>query len=279
MFVSLDIGGTKTRIAFSEDGESFAPPVKIDTPHNFDEGIAAIAALIKSAEGPIEAAALGIAGVLSKDKHTLLNSPNLPEWVGKPLYNTLSEALNTKLLFIENDAAIVGLGESHKGAGQGADIVAYLTVSTGVGGVRIVKGKIDQNAFGFEPGHQVLDMDGTVAPFLGIEAEDLVSGAATEIRFGKKAYQVNDPTVWEELARMVAYMVNNTVVHWSPDVVVLGGSMMVGNPAIPVGRVEAHLHSILSIFPEKPKVDTETLADIGGIHGGFVFINQQLGTL
>lgn len=278
MLIALDIGGTKTRVAVSEDGHTFDTPMKIDTPPSFEDGIAAITAEAhRLLDGrSVEGVVAGIAGPLSPDRTTILNSPHLTDWIGKPLSERLSAALGAPRVFIENDSALVGLGEAIHGAGQGYPIVAYLTVSTGVGGVRIVDGKIDQSAFGFEPGHQVIDMDGTVAPFLGIEAEDLVSGSATEIRFGKKAYQVTDPEVWEELSRWVAYLVNNTVVHWSPHAVVLGGSMIVGDPAVPVDRIKAHLYEILSIFPHKPEVLSATLKDVGGIYGGFAFIRQQL---
>jgi glucokinase len=53
-----------------------------------------------------------------------------------------------------------GLGEAVFGAGKGREIVVYMTISTGVGGARIVGGKIDASAMGFEPGHQIIDACG-----------------------------------------------------------------------------------------------------------------------
>ena len=63
---------------------------------------------------------------------------------------------------IANDTAVVGLGEAHRGAGIGYNIVTYITVSTGVGGTRIVDGRIDRRIYGFEPGHQTIDIDNSV---------------------------------------------------------------------------------------------------------------------
>jgi glucokinase len=275
MFIAIDIGGTKTRIAVSDNAEAFETPIKIDTPHSFTDGVDAIVshAQTLAAGRSITAVAAGVAGPLTRDKQMLSNSPNLQDWIGKPLAQELKTRLSPQV-HLENDSALVGLGEATKGAGQGYPIVAYLTVSTGVGGVRIVDGTIDRASFGFEPGHQVIDMDGTVAPFLGIEAEDLVSGTATEVRFGKKAYLVTEPGVWEELSRWVSYLVNNTVVHWSPDAVVLGGSMIVGDPAIPVDRIAAHLKEVLTIYPELPAIVPASLKDMGGIHGGFSYLRH-----
>lgn len=279
MFAYFDIGGTKTRVAVSRDGKTFlGEPAKFDTPRDFEEGVAAIAShTLRLAEGEgIEAAGGGVAGPLNRERTELVNAPNLHNWVGKPIVSALSEALSAPQVYIENDSAIVGLGEAHDGAGKGADIMAYITVSTGVGGVRIVDGRIDRSVFGFEPGHQVMDLDKTVFPALHAdEAEEILSGTATAKRFNKKAYEVTDPAVWEELARLLAYMLNNTIVHWGPDRVVLGGSMVVGSPAIPVDRVRYWLGEILHIYPTLPDVVPAALSDVGGLHGAMAFVNQK----
>lgn len=275
MRFAIDIGGTRTRIAGSDDGESFGAPIKFDTPKTFDAGMAAIVEGVKSvANGAtVDAVCVGAPGTLTPDGKALFVAPNLGGWAKEPIVEHLAQALATKVM-LQNDSALVALGEAHKGAGRGHGIVAYLTVSTGVGGARIVDGKIDRNRYGFEPGHQVIDMDGTVAPVLGIEAEDLVSGTATEIRFGKVAYKVDDPVVWEEMARWVAYLLNNTIVHWSPDVVVMGGSMIIGDPAIPLARIEKHVREVLTVYPELPEIKRAELSDMGGIHGGFQYLKS-----
>ena len=64
--------------------------------------------------------------------------------------------------YLANDSDLDGLGEATVGAGKGFNIVAYITVSTGIGGVRIVGGKIDVSTYGFEPGHQIIDADGSI---------------------------------------------------------------------------------------------------------------------
>lgn len=275
MDIAIDIGGTKTRIAASEDMVTFAEPIRLDTPQSFDEGMAAIAAAVQSLLKGEQArrAIAGVPGTLAKDGAGLYSAPNLTGWAAKPLKAELEKIMGCPTV-LKNDSALVGLGEAVVGAGKGYGIVAYVTVSTGVGGARIVDGKIDRTVFGFEPGHQVIDMDGTVAPFLGVEAEDLVSGSATEVRFGKKAYQVAEEGAWEELARWVSYLLNNTIVHWSPDAVVLGGSMIVGNPAIGIDRIRYYLSEVLTVYPELPAIVPAALSDVGGIHGGLCYLRD-----
>lgn len=42
------------------------------------------------------------------------------------------------------------LAEMGRAAGKGPAIIAYITISTGVNGVRIVDGEIDRATYGFE---------------------------------------------------------------------------------------------------------------------------------
>ncbi|MFV1917705.1 MAG: ROK family protein, partial [Patescibacteria group bacterium] len=100
-----------------------------------------------------------------------------------------------------------------------------------------------------------------------------ISGAAVEKRYGKKPYEITDDKFWDELARLLAFGLNNTIVHWSPDVVVLGGSMM-KKIGIPIDRVKFHLKKILKIFPELPEIKKAELGDLGGLHGALYYLKQ-----
>jgi predicted NBD/HSP70 family sugar kinase len=279
-YIVFDIGGTNMRVAYSRDGVPFEEPRIVHTPKDFDEGMREFGRLARECAGgaPITHAGGGIASPLSRDRTTILNSPHLPGWSGKPVREAMSHELGVPV-FIENDTAIVGLGEAVAGAGKGYPIVAYMTISTGVGGVRIVNEKIDISAVGFEPGHQIIDASGglhaTSVGGNGIDLEGYISGTAISERYGKKPYEITDAPFWDEMARLLAYGINNTIVHWSPDVVVLGGSMM-NTIGIPVDRVEAHLRGLLHIFPELPVIAHSSLADIGGLHGGLAFVRQHI---
>ncbi len=277
MYLLFDIGGTNTRISFSKDGKNIGEPFIFKTPQNFEDGMNAIADAVNhlGVMGKFKVAGGGVPGVFDKTLGTLLSSPNLTEWVGKPLRDKLIELLGA-LVFIENDAAMVGLGEAVCGAGRGFSIVEYLTVSTGVGGARIVDGKLDKRSVGFEPGQEFFSV-GSVENGMQekITLEQTISGTAVEKRFGKKPKEVSDPEVWEDLALKLAYGLYNTIVLWSPDVVVLGGSMINGNPAIPVDRVEFHLKNILKIFPQSPVIKKSELGDVGGLWGALEFLKSK----
>ena len=280
MYILFDIGGTNMRIAFSRDKETFGTPAIIPTPKDFDEGMRVFKEeAFRLAEGEtITALGGGIAGTLSRDRAVFLNGPHLGGWNRKPIKKSLEDLFGAPA-FVENDTAIVGLGEALAGAGKGYAVVAYVTVSTGIGGARIVDGKIDVSAMGFEPGHQIIDADGTLCKStvcgFGLDLEGALSGTAITQRYGKKPKEITDTAFWEEMARVLAYGLNNTIVHWSPDIVILGGSMM-KEVGIPVDRVKMYLEKILKIFPKIPPIVKASLGDVGGLYGSLVYIRQHL---
>ena len=270
MYLIFDIGATKTRIAVTNDRKHFSDPVIFDTKPEYEDGMKYfIKEARKLTPKNINGIAGGITGTLDAERVSLTRSPNLPGWVEYPLEEDLREEFKCPV-FIENDAAIVGLGEAVAGAGIDEDIVMYITVSTGVGGARIVSGEIDEHSYGFEPGAEIIDFQNTL--------EDLVSGSAVEKRFGKKPYEiVQSDHIWDELAEKLAYGIHNSIVHWSPDVIVLGGSMIVGDPAIKISDVRKHLSVISKVYPKLPKINKATLGAVGGLHGALQYLNSHLG--
>jgi|SRR3989344_2114754 len=254
--ILFDIGGTKTRVAYSLNGESFEEPIVFETVKNYEEGIAVFIENIKKVTNGREIK--NIVGGITKSIG----------WSEEKLKEDLQKEFEAEIN-IENDAAMAGLGEANFGAGKGFGIVAYITVSTGVGGARIVERKIDEKSVGFEPGQQIIDIEGGEGKTL----EDLISGRALHQKTGKHPKEITDQRVWEEHARFLAIGLNNIIVEWSPDCVVLGGSMITGNPAIPLDKAGEYLKDILKIFPELPIIKKAELGDFGGLWGGLAIIN------
>lgn len=279
MHILFDIGGTKMRVAGSHDCNKFVgEPIVMDTPVDFGDGMTALKESIKeiSSGENVEVIGGGIAGPFSEGICSLLGSPNLSGWIGHSICDELTGEFGAPV-YIENDSAVVGLGEMHNGAGETDGIGAYITVSTGMGGARFIDGRIDNKVVGFEPGHQIIDADKTLIPEAdGIFLQNLISGRATEKRMGMKPYDIKDDAFWDNYAKLLAYGLNNTIVHWSPDVVVLGGSMIVGDPAIPVDKTEEYLREILKIFPKLPEIKKAELGEFGGLYGAMVLVKQSI---
>ncbi len=278
-YILFDIGGTKTRVALSEDLEHFEEPIKFETPASYREGfevlVGAIDALTKSRG--LTAIAGGIRGPLNHEKTGIVSETKLIDWVGRNIVADLSSRYHVPVT-LENDTAIVGLGEAIFGAGKGYDIVAYHTVSTGVGGARFVHGRLDAASIGFEPGHQDLDLDRSI---LGHRVphtlENLVSGTALQNRRGVKPYEISqDDGVWDELAGYLSHGLKNTIMYWSPDVIVLGGSMIVGDPRILREDVERHTKEALGNFLPCPPIVDARFRDEGGLYGAMALISQMI---
>lgn len=279
MYVLFDIGGTKTRVAISEDLQTIQAVEKFNTPLTYAEGIQAIIDAIKKLvpAGEIKGAAGGIRGPLNHEKTGIVSEKVLTDWVGRKITNDISSAISAPV-FLENDTAIVGLGEVHYGAGKGYNIVAYHTVSTGVGGARYVSGNLDIASVGFEPGHQILDIDRTI---LGVHVsptlENMVSGTSLEKRRGVKPYEIaQDDAVWDELAKYLAYGLKNTIMYWSPDVIVLGGSMIIGDPRIFLEPIKKYTTEVLDGLVPCPEIVDATLKDEGGLYGAMAILKLKL---
>lgn len=276
MYIVFDIGGTKMRIACSRDGATFEEPRVVDTPHDFDEAMKLFGVTVRELVGEegLQAVAGGVPGILSHDRRELVHAAHLPQWDGKPLAESLEAELGREV-YLENDAALVGLGEAHHGAGRGYRIVEYLTISTGVGGVRIEDGKIDAASVGFEPGHQIIDIDQTLFPGSSGTLESYVSGTAVAARTGKHPREITDEHFWDDIARYLAVGVLNTLLHWSPDVVVLGGSMMVRKPGISITVLERYVKELSKNYTTLPPLKLAELQDFGGLYGALVYLKQR----
>ncbi|MFT7645252.1 MAG: putative NBD/HSP70 family sugar kinase [Candidatus Paceibacteria bacterium] len=277
-YVLFDIGGTKTRVVVTKDLKTLGKVESFKTPTKFDEGVKKIVEAVKklTKDKPV-AIAGGIRGLLTEDKTGIQNDVMLKDWIGKSLVNALKKHFDI-LIYLENDTAIAGIGEAIYGAGKGLDIVAYHTISTGVGGARIVNGDIDETSIGFEPGHQILDIDRTV---LGDDItptlENLVSGTALEERFGAKPYEIpQSDIVWDELAKYLAQGLRNTTLYWSPDVIVLGGSMIVGDPCIAVDSIRKYTVQSLDGFVASPLITKAELGDLAGLYGAMAILKKCL---
>jgi len=279
MYILFDIGGTKTRIASTKNGDEFSEPKIIRTPDSFEEWMGLFQDVVSKIVGDeaIEGIAGGVAGTFDKKNEILFHTSHLIHWSKKPVKKILEDTFQAPV-FIDNDSAIVGLGEMKYGAGRGFTIGAYITVSTGVGGARYINGTIDKNSFGFEPGHQIIKMgDSIICPSCHHAGclESLVSGSAIHNRLGKHPRDIHVAQFWKETAHTLSQGLYNTILHWSPDGIVLGGSMITGDPAISVSDVREYLKEMMKIFPELPEIKKAELGDFGGIYGAMELLKQK----
>ena len=263
MYLLIDIGGTKTRVTVTEHKEAFINPSVFKTADEFDAWIHELKnkSVVLTHGRKILGIVVGVPGIFSKDG-VIEKLPNLPKWNGVAIQQKLEELFSCTVV-IENDTALVGLGEAVYGAGKGYPIVAYLTISTGVNGVRIVDGNIDRSTFGFEIGHTIIDHEHDV--------ESLIGGGALEKRFGKPSHEIHDVGFWEKINHYAGIFGANTTMYWSPSIIIYGGPVM---NDLHIEIIEKEAKAFLKMYKETPIFVRGTLGDFGGLYGGLARVQK-----
>ena len=279
MYILFDVGGTSIRFASSSDGKRLdAKPIKVPTPKNFDAAVVLFERIGTELAGKnrILAVGGGIAGPMNREKSKLVHSPNLVGWENQPFKERLADMFNCPV-YLENDAALAGLGEAVFGAGNNDGIVVYVTVSTGIGGTRIVHGKIDRNRYGFEPGHQIIDTAGGVfGDNKSMTLEQLASGTALERRYGRAPSEITDERVWDEEARLLAIGLHNMSMHWSPDIIILGGGVVL-TTRLSIDRIREYLAGLPSVFRGSTiRIEKAMLGDSSGLYGALAYLKNVI---
>ena len=265
MNIVFDIGGTSMRAACATPG-GIGEIRKLKTPQEPKEGIAVLAALARECAGSdaIETVAGGFPGVVADG--VVYAAPNLPAWKGTKFVSELSQILGG-VAKVQNDGDLAALGEASRGGGKGFRVVAYAGIGTGVGCGRVVDGRIDSGAYDFEAGHQIVDAAG------GMELEALVSGRAFEKRFG--VHPKDAPRAgYEEMTPILAVGLYNMILHWSPEVFVLGGSMMNEDNGYRLADITAALGRLPQIYPRLPELRAAQFKDTAGLYGARTLLDS-----
>lgn len=271
MYISIDIGGTSTRVATFNDSSEIVELEKFSTNQNYKDSIEktfkVIDKLIDGAE--VEGVSIGLPGVVKAESFELVNLPHLLEWVGKPIAEDFAKKYSTKVV-VANDTDLGGLGEAIEGAGKDDKIVAFVAVGTGFGGGRIVDDKIDVTHSGFEPGHMIINSESNDKQYLHSGSlESYVSGTALVEKYGvEKCSECNDINIWNEVGNNLAIGLVNISVMWSPDVIVMGGGVIINAGDRLVNPTKQFFAEKLKIFKE-PKIKIAMLGDQANLIGGY----------
>lgn len=274
MFLSIDIGGSFTRIALSKDAKTIEKKIKYQTPKKYDDGMDLLQEKVEELTGRHKPKAVSVAAAspINYEKGTLIRPPALPNYKGHALQKELELRLRTKV-YLENDGALGGLGEFI--TRKKTKILAFVTLSTGVGGVRIVNGHIDHHALPVEPGHQILDPNGRFWPGCGQNGcfESLCSGRAFEMTYGVRPEFCEDYRIWEEHAQICSQGLINVITLWTPDTLVIGGSLVKAGTKFTKPLIEFTKKGLTMFKP--PKIEISKMGDDNVLLGGLVALRQK----
>jgi predicted NBD/HSP70 family sugar kinase len=156
--VGVDIGRRVIRVAVADlDGTVVA---RVDQANRSRSGAMLQRTACESVDRTIAEAGLsrhdivvtvvGTPGIPDATTGTVHRAPNLPGWERKGLLHELVDALGAggSEVIVENDANLSVVGEHACGAAQGVDVVACLTVGTGIGMGLLLNGRLFRGAHG-----------------------------------------------------------------------------------------------------------------------------------
>lgn len=261
--IVVDCGATNLRVGLSTDGHQVKRFFKYPTPTTWPRTLTMLRQSISdlAVPGRIRRVIVGLPALLDPKHETVLGIPSRRSWIGRPIRRDLEHLFRAPVR-LENDAALGALGEALAGAGRGYHVVAYIAVGTGIGGACVVNGRLGTVRFGYEPGHHLLDAGQTF--------ETLVGGRALQRRFGTDWKKVTAAD-WKWVARQLAVGLVNVVDFWSPDIIVLGGSVALKGK-IPLRYLRRQVAKRLVVIPRSPRIVKAKLGDQAGLYGALTLL-------
>lgn len=218
MYLSIDVGGTKTLVAcFDQDGKLLNQK-RFLTPDKYLDFLRLIGpASLELMSGQFKAACVAFPGKIDREHGIGIVGGNLP-WHNAHLVRDLHAILKCPI-FVENDAKLAALSEARFIKDKYSKVL-YVTISTGIGTGVVTNMRLDPSYLDLEGGHILLEHHGKRQLW-----ESFSSGSAIVRRYGKRATEITDQKTWKLIARDIATGLIDLSITIEPDVIILGGSV------------------------------------------------------
>lgn len=270
MYLTIDIGGTKTLLARMTKTGKIEASIKFPTPQKYvdfvnqlEENIAKVTTVTW------RLVCVAAPGKIDRETGVAIAFGNLP-WKNVPIRDDIQKITHATVL-IENDAKLAALSEARL-LDPPRKKVTYLTVSTGIGGGTVIDRKLDPDLVDAEVGHMLFEREGQLVTW-----ESFASGKAIVRRFGKLASEINDPAIWKIIARDLAIGIIDIAANIYPDIIVIGGG--VGSHFHKFGKfLRAELKRYEDPMVKIPEVVAAKHPEEAVIHGCFEMIKDYENT-
>ena len=229
----IDIGGTSIKAAVFDENMREVFRTAVPTPKGPEAVVDAIAAVLEGQNADM--VGVGTAGSVSF-AHGTVTASNL-DWEMVPLRRMLIEKLHLPV-WVDNDAQAALMAEWYDGVCQNVNCAVYLTLGTGIGGAMIVDGKPwrGPNNMGAEFGHMIIHPEGPRCTCGRPGCLEYYASATALRRMmpGRSAKQIIDAAkagqkdalqVFRAYVRELCIGLNNLVMIFDPEVIVLGGGI------------------------------------------------------
>lgn len=191
--IGIDLGGTNIKAALVDREKGILNQTSIPTEadrgrnHVLDQ-LAHVAKDVAGNHDGIIGIGMGSPGIISLDRTTVSNPPNLPGWDVVPISAELKERTGWDCR-VENDANLAALGSARFGVGKEISDFIMVTLGTGVGGGIIYNNFLYRGATGgaAELGHVIIDYNG---PFCNSPAQGAIEGYLGQRFLSKRAWDI-----------------------------------------------------------------------------------------
>lgn len=168
--IGIDLGGTNIKAALVDNKKGFIETTSIPThadlgkEHVFDRIAMAVKDLLDEHDVKPIGIGMGLPGMVSMDRKTVKNPPNLPGWKVENVADEVKKRTGFNCV-IENDANLAALGSACFGIGESFGSFIMVTLGTGVGGGIIIDQKIYRGIHGMagELGHVIINYHGPLS--------------------------------------------------------------------------------------------------------------------
>lgn len=207
---------------------------------------------------------IGSIGPLNMHQGVIKASPNIP-YKRIPLTNPLEEHFSLPV-FLLNDCMVAVIGEKYFGAGKGKENLAFITLSSGIGGGVFVNDHllIGKNGNASEIGHLVIDLEGpqcgcgkkghweafaggeniptyvaqlikenVISPDQLLEEEYTLKDLSSKLIYNlAKAGNKEAEKIVEEIGKINAIGFADVINCFAPSLITLGGAIALNNPKL-----------------------------------------------
>jgi glucokinase len=220
MVLAIDVGATKVLMAIFNSHGEIEYKQKFPTSPAYQQFLKDFKETYEAGFNKYEIrdCCCAIPGSVDRRRGVGKNFGNL-KWHNVPIQQDLKKILGGIPVKIENDAKLAGLSEANLIHKEYKNIL-YITIGTGIGDAIITNGIIDPYLADSEAGQMIVQYQGKM-----IRWEDIASGRALKLRFGKMASEIEDPQAWKQFAEAFALGLRDLIAVLTPQAVIIGGGV------------------------------------------------------
>lgn len=280
-YIGFDIGASSVKAALIKDKEiirTALQPISLD----LDGLLELFGAIFKElTENVTEIGGIGFsfAGMLDKQRETMLFSPNIKYLDGQSLKNLLTEKFKPYPVKIEHDAHCFLLAEKEVGLAKDLSDVFYLTLGSGVGGAWMVDGKISIGAHGAagEVAHTIININQATELEALASNKFLISLLGSDSKEAGKLALAGDIKAQEaisQLSKNLGVGIANIINIFDPEAIIISGGIIDAQELILPGIREGIAKFVASPAARETKILFSQLGRFSGALGAALMFEQ-----